>query len=194
MTGSKMRERVDRLIVGGLLLAVAGAGFLLWLGLGKPGIARARPRPVVTVLGPSRLATLSGILAADALLFEQGPRDAGSDPLEEAVALVEIQCDASRRPGRCRADLVATLIPAGQVHAVDGLVAVAHGRCRRELRSLVAVVGAAEAADDAFGAHGPIPAVQASWGDVEAGLASYVRLDAHGSAVLGRGVAACTPS
>ena len=150
------------MIVAGLALTVAAAGFALWVGLGKPGLTKTKPPPVVTVLSaPARV--LSGILAPDALLFEPGPRDGGSDPIEEAVALTEIQCDSTRKAAGCRAGLASTLIPGGQVHAVDGLVRVARARCRRELRRLAVVVRAAEAADRAFGADGPIPAVQASW-------------------------------
>jgi hypothetical protein len=188
-----MREHVDRLIVAALALLVAGAGFVLWVGLGKPGLGKSKPRPVVTVLSAAQLGVLTGILTPDALLFEPGPRDAGSDPIEEAVTLTEIQCDSSHKPDGCRADLASTLIPGGQVHAVEGLAGVARGRCRRELRRLAPVVRAAEEADGAFGAHGPIPAVQASWGAVEATLAGYVHLDVQGSTVFASGLAACTP-
>jgi hypothetical protein len=188
-----MREHVDRLIVAGLVLAVAGAGFLLWLGLGKPGITKPKPRPVVTVLSAARIGALNGILGPDALLFEPGPRDAGADPLGETVALTEIQCDASHRPDPCRAGVASTLIPGRQVDIVDGLVMVARGRCRRELRQLVSVVGAAQAAVSSYAAHGPTPAVQAAWTGVDAALVDYVTLDAGGSPELAGGLAACTP-
>jgi hypothetical protein len=188
-----MRKHVDTLIVAGLALAVAGAGFLLWLGLGKPGITTPRPPPVVTVLSAARLGALNGILGPDALLFEPGPRDAGADPLGETVALTQIQCDASHRPDRCRAGVASTLIPDGQPAVVGGLVAVARGRCRRELRGVVSVVGAAQAAVDSYAAHGPTPDVQAAWAGVAAALLDYVTLDAAGSPALARGLAACTP-
>jgi hypothetical protein len=188
-----MRQHVDRLIVAGLALAVAGAGLLLWLGLGKPGLTNPKPRPIVTVLPAAALGALNGVLGPDALLFEPGPRDAGADPLGETVALTEIQCDASRRVDRCRAGVASTLVPSGQVHVIDGLVADARGRCRRQLRRVVTVVGAAQAAVSAYAAHGPIPAVQAAWASVDAALRDYVSLDAQGSAVLARGLAACTP-
>lgn len=188
-----MREHVDQLIVAGLALAVAGAGFLLWLGLGKPGITKPRPRPVVTVLSAARLGALNGILGPDALLFEPSSADAGADPLAETVALTEIQCDASHRPDRCRAGVASTLIPDGQLDIVDAIVTAAHGRCRRELRRLASVVAAAQAAVSSYAAHGPIPAVQAAWSSVAATLIDYVALDAQGSPVLTSGLAACTP-
>jgi hypothetical protein len=188
-----MRAHADRLIVAGLALAVAGAGFLLWLGLGKPGIAKPTPRPVVTVLSAARLGALNAILGPDALLFEPGPRDDGADPLSETVALTEIQCDASRRPDRCRAGVASTLIPDGQVGVVDAIVPVARGRCRRELRRLVTVVAAAQSAVRSYAAHGPIPAVQSAWSSVASSLADYVTVDAHGSPLLAIGLAACTP-
>jgi len=188
-----MRQHVDRLIVAGLALAVAGAGFLLWLGLGKPGLAKPKPRPIVTVLSAARLGALNGILGPDALLFEPGPRYAGSDPLGETVALTEIQCDGSHHPDRCRAGVASTLIPSGQIVVVDGLIAVARGRCRRELRGMVSVVGSAQAAVSSYAAHGHIPAVAAAWAGVDAALLDYVTLDAAGSPLLARGLAACTP-